>query len=33
MNARNRILFLLGLLFVIGLVWYFLSTQRSEICN
>lgn len=30
MNARNRILILLGLLFLIGLGWYFLSTDRSD---
>jgi multidrug resistance efflux pump len=29
MNARNRILILMGILLVIGLFWYFLSTNRS----
>jgi HlyD family secretion protein len=30
MNARNRIFFILGLLFVISLCWYFFSTKRSD---
>jgi multidrug resistance efflux pump len=30
MNPRNRIFVILGVLFVISLVWYFLSTNRSE---
>jgi multidrug resistance efflux pump len=30
MNARNRIFVILGVLFVISLCWYFLSTNRSE---
>ncbi|MDW5264172.1 MULTISPECIES: HlyD family secretion protein [Acidobacteriaceae] len=29
MNARNRILILMGILLVIGLFWYFFSTDRS----
>src|SRR5580693_5320114 len=29
MNARNRIFIILGILFVISLCWYFLSTSRS----
>ena len=29
MNARNRIFIILGILFVIALCWYFLSTSRS----
>jgi HlyD family secretion protein len=29
MNARNRIFIILGILFVISLCWYFLSTNRS----
>src|SRR5271156_6120990 len=29
MNARNRIFIILGVLFVIALGWYFLSTNRS----
>jgi multidrug resistance efflux pump len=29
MNARNRILILMGILVVIGLFWYFFSTDRS----
>jgi HlyD family secretion protein len=29
MNARNRIFMLLGILLVISLCWYFLTTQRS----
>lgn len=30
MNARNRILILMGILLVIGLFWYFFSTNRSS---
>lgn len=30
MNARNRILILMGILLVIGIFWYFLSTERSS---
>jgi HlyD family secretion protein len=30
MNARNRIFVLLGLLLVIALCWYFLSTKRTD---
>jgi HlyD family secretion protein len=30
MNARNRIFVILGVLFLISLVWYFFSTNRSE---
>jgi multidrug resistance efflux pump len=30
MNARNRILILMGILLVIGLFWYFFSTDRSS---
>lgn len=30
MNARNRILILIGILLVIGLFWYFFSTNRSS---
>ena len=29
MNARNRIFIIIGILFVISLCWYFLSTTRS----
>lgn len=29
MNARNRIFIIIGILFVISLIWYFLSTNRS----
>lgn len=30
MNARNRILILMGILLVVSLFWYFLSTNRSS---
>lgn len=30
MNARNRILILIGVLFVVALGWYFFSTQHSD---
>jgi len=30
MNARNRIFIILGVLFVLGLCWYFFSTKRSS---
>lgn len=30
MNARNRIFILLGILFIIALCWYFLTTNRSS---
>src|ERR1700731_516382 len=30
MNARNRIFIILGILFVISLCWYFLTTSRSS---
>src|SRR5580692_5428532 len=30
MNARNRIFVILGVLFVISLCWYFVTTNRSE---
>jgi HlyD family secretion protein len=30
MNARNRIFFILGLLFIVSLCWYFFSTKRSD---
>lgn len=30
MNARNRILIIMGILLVIGLFWYFFSTNRSS---
>jgi HlyD family secretion protein len=30
MNARNRILTILGVLFVVALVWYFVTTKRSS---
>jgi len=29
MNARNRVFLLLGILALVGLVWYFFSTERS----
>jgi HlyD family secretion protein len=29
MNARNRIFIIIGILFVISLIWYFFSTNRS----
>ena len=29
MKARNRIFTIIGILFVISLCWYFLSTSRS----
>ena len=30
MNARNRIFMLLGVLLIVGICWYFLSTNRSS---
>jgi hypothetical protein len=29
MSARNRIFILIGILFVVSLAWYFISTERS----
>lgn len=30
MNARNRIFVLLGVLLLVALCWYFISTKRSD---